>query len=88
MNVSLIEAQRRVLARIADGASLEDVLLTLVHLVEEQALDMRCAILLADPGQTQLRFAAAPNIPEDYRLGIEPYLRIAPDMGSCGTALT
>ena len=48
--------------------------------------DMRCAVLLADSEQQRLRFVAAPNIPEDYKRGIEPYLRIAPDMGSCGTA--
>jgi len=47
---------------------------------------MRCALLLADSGQQRLRFVAAPNIPDDYKLGIEPYLRIAPNMGSCGTA--
>jgi PAS domain S-box-containing protein len=83
---ALLESQRRVLERIASGAPLEEILETLVRLIEEQAGDMRCAVLLADASQQRLRFVAAPNIPEDYRLGIEPYLRIAPDMGSCGTA--
>jgi len=27
-----------------------------------------------------------PSIPEDYKIHIAPYLAIAPDMGSCGTA--
>jgi PAS domain S-box-containing protein len=83
---ALLENQGRVLERIAIGAPLEEVLETLVRLIEEQAGDMRCAVLLADAARQRLRFVAAPNIPEDYRLGIEPYLRIAPDMGSCGTA--
>jgi PAS domain S-box-containing protein len=83
---SLIESQRRVLERIATGAPLEDVLYTLVRLIEEQAGDMRCAVLLADAGQTRLDFIAAPSIPEDYRTNIAPYLLIAPNMGSCGTA--
>jgi PAS domain S-box-containing protein len=83
---ALLESQRRVLERIATGAPLEEVLLTLVRLIEEQARDMHCAVLLADAGQKRLRFVAAPHIPEDYRRGIEPYLRIAPDTGSCGTA--
>jgi PAS domain S-box-containing protein len=83
---ALLESQRRVLERIASGAPLEEILETLVRLIEEQAGDMRCAVLLADPARQRLRFVAAPNIPEDYRLGIEPYLTIAPDMGSCGTA--
>jgi PAS domain S-box-containing protein len=83
---ALLDSQRRVLERIASGAPLEEILETLVRLIEEQAGDMRCAVLLADSGQQRLRFVAAPNIPDDYKLGIEPYLRIAPDMGSCGTA--
>lgn len=74
------------LERIASGAPLEEILETLVRLIEEHAGDMRCAVLLADPAQQRLRFVAAPHIPEDYKRGIEPYLRVAPNMGSCGTA--
>lgn len=83
---ALLEGQSQVLERIACGAALEEILETLVRLIEEQPGGMRCAVLLADPSRQWLRFVAAPSIPEDYRLGIEPYLRIAPDMGSCGTA--
>ena len=86
MRAALLESQRGVLERIASGAPLGQILETLVRLIEEQASDMRCAVLLADSAQRQLRFVAAPNIPQDYKQGIEPYLRIAPDMGSCGTA--
>ncbi len=74
------------LERIAIGAPLEEILEALVRLLEEQAGGMRCAVLLADAGQQRLHFVAAPSIPEDYKLGIAPYLRIAPRMGSCGTA--
>jgi signal transduction histidine kinase len=83
---ALLDSQRRVLERIATGAPLSNILDTLVKLIEQQAADMRCAVLIADPGGKQLRFAAAPSIPEDYRKGIEPFLRIEPNMGSCGTA--
>jgi PAS domain S-box-containing protein len=83
---ALLDCQRRVLERIASGAPLAEILATLVGLIEDQARDMRCAVLLADAEQTHLRFAAAPSIPEDYKKGIEPFLRIAPNMGSCGTA--
>jgi two-component system sensor histidine kinase UhpB len=83
---ALIDSQRRVLERIANGAPLREILETLVRLVEEQAHGMRCAVLLADTPQQRLRFAAAPSIPEDYKAGIDPFLRIAPEMGSCGTA--
>jgi len=83
---ALLDNQRRVLERIANGAPLQEILETLVRLIEEQADGMRCAVLLADTQQQRLSFAAAPSIPEDYKAGIEPFLRIAPEMGSCGTA--
>jgi len=83
---ALLDSERRVLERIASGAPLREILETLVQLIEGQAEGMRCAVLLVDTAQERLRFAAAPNIPEDYKAGIEPFLRIAPNMGSCGTA--
>src|SRR5260370_12555952 len=82
----LLDSQRRVLERIATGAPLAETLDTLVRLVEDQAEGMRCAVLLADSAQQWLSFVAAPSIPEDYKTGIAPYLRIAPNRGSCGTA--
>src|SRR6266436_4811811 len=84
--VALLDSQRRVLERIANGAPLHQILETLVKLIEEQAHGMRCAVLLADARQQRLSFAAAPSIPEDYKAGIDSFLRIAPEMGSCGTA--
>lgn len=83
---ALLDSERRVLERIASGAPLPEILETLVRLLEEQDNAMRCAVLLADSAQQRLSFAAAPSIPEDYKTGIEPFLRIAPAMGSCGTA--
>jgi PAS domain S-box-containing protein len=83
---ALLDSQRRVLERVANGAPLPEILETLVRLIEEQAHGMRCAVLLADARQQRLRFTAAPSIPEDYKAGIAPFLRIAPEMGSCGTA--
>lgn len=83
---ALIDSQRRVLGRIANGAPLREILETMVKLIEEQAHGMRCAVLLADAQQQRLSFAAAPSIPEDYKAGIDPFLRIAPAMGSCGIA--
>jgi PAS domain S-box-containing protein len=82
----LLECQRRVLERVANRASLAEVFETLVKLIEEQTRDMRCAVLLTDSDQQRLHFVAAPNIPEDYKQNIGPFLRIAPNMGACGTA--
>src|ERR1700682_2388946 len=86
MRAALLESQRRILDRIASGAPLHETLETLVRLIEEQAEGMRCAVLLADSARQSLSFVAAPSIPEDYKAGIIPYLRIAPNMSSCGTA--
>ena len=83
---ALLDSQRRVLERIASSAPLAETLDTLVRLIEEQAEGMRCAVLLTDSTQQSLSFVAAPSIPEDYKAGIAPYLRIAPNMGACGTA--
>jgi PAS domain S-box-containing protein len=83
---ALLDCQRRILERIASGAPLAEILGTLVRLIEEQAPDMRCAVLLADADGQALSVVAAPNIPQDYKDGMKPFLRIAPNMGSCGTA--
>jgi PAS domain S-box-containing protein len=82
---ALLDSQRHVLERIGTGARLEDVLLTLVRLIEDQT-DMRCGVLLADIAQTQLQFVAAPNLPHDYRIAVQPYLAIGPELTTCGMA--
>jgi PAS domain S-box-containing protein len=82
---ALLDSQRHVLERIGTGAPLEDVLLTLVRLIEDQT-EMRCAVLLADIAQTRLQFVAAPHLPHDYCLAVEPYLAIALELTTCGTA--
>src|SRR5262249_27108825 len=84
--LGLLDGQRRVLERLATDAPLEDVLVTLVSFIEEQARDMRCAVLLADAEQRRLRFAAAPRFPSDLKKALEPYLKIGPHMAPCGSA--
>jgi PAS domain S-box-containing protein len=86
MRAALLESQRRVLERIASGAPLSEILDTLIRLIEDQAMGMRCAVLLVDSLGQRLTFAAAPSIPEDFKARIEPLLRIAPDAGTCGAA--
>src|ERR1700682_1187973 len=86
MRAALLESQRRILDRIASGAPLAETLDTLIRLIEEQADGMRCAVLLADSARQSLSFVAAPSIPEDYKAGIVPYLRLRPNMSSCGIA--
>jgi PAS domain S-box-containing protein len=81
-----LDSQRQVLERIANGAPLHESLDTLVRLIEAHAPGLRCAVLLTDRTGQRLQFIAAPHIPDDYQAGIQPYLRIGPNMGSCATA--
>src|SRR4051812_8025466 len=83
---ALLDSERRVLERIASGAPLQEILETLARLIEEQAVGMRCAVLLADCYQRRLRFVAAPNISDDFKIEMEAFLRIGPESGPCGMA--
>lgn len=84
--IDLLDCQRRVLERIATGAPLDEVLLTLATLVERLAPELRCAILRVDGSGRQLEFAAAPNIPEDFQACMRPLAGIGPTMCNCGRA--
>lgn len=84
--LELLDSQRRVLERIASGAPLEDILVTLVRLIEEQARDMRCTVLLADAAQQRLHFAAAPSFSDDFRKSMQPFLFFGPEAAPCGAA--
>jgi len=84
--IDLLDCQRRVLERIATGAPLNEVLLTLATLVERLTPEMRCAILRVDSSGKGLEFAAAPNLPDDFKACMQPLARIGPDMCNCGRA--
>ena len=78
--------QHRVIEMIATGAALEDVLTSLVYLLEHHCDDMQCSILLLDEGGTRLRRGAAPSLPEAFVSACDG-LAIGPRAGSCGTAI-
>ena len=80
---TLLAGQTRVLEMIAVGTPLPDVLTALSRLIEQQASDMLCSILLLDGDQ--LRHGAAPSLPAEYCDAIDG-VRIGPSVGSCGTA--
>ena len=86
IRAALLDSERRVLERIASGAPLQEILETLARLIEEQAVGMRCAVLLADCYQRRLRFAAAPTISDDFKTEMEAFLHIGPESGPCGMA--
>src|SRR4051812_9799602 len=82
----LLDCQRRVLERIASGAPLSETLLTLVMCVERHAPAQRCAILRLDRSGKRLDIVAAPNIPDDLKACLGPFLGVGPDMANCGRA--
>jgi PAS domain S-box-containing protein len=58
--------QHQVLAMIATGAPLPDVLALLVHVVEDHCEGVRCSVLLVDEDGARVRVGAAPNLPQEY----------------------
>jgi len=74
-----------ILERIARGASLSELLHSIVGLVEHQADGMLCTILLFDPATNQLRHGAARRFSPDLCAYIDG-LHIGPECGSCGSA--
>ena len=78
--------EKRVLAKIASGASLATVLDVLVRGVEAQSCDgMMCTVLVFDEAAQCLRHGAAPSMPEEYNRIVDG-IGIGPCVGSCGSA--
>src|SRR4051794_20733757 len=77
--------QWEILERIARGGTLSEILLSIVSLVEHQAEDMLCSILLFDPSSARLRHGAARRLPTELCEAIDG-MRIGPSEGSCGMA--
>jgi len=80
---AVLEGQNRILERIANNASLSEVLESLAWLIESQAPGLACSILLLEGGR--LRHGAAPSLPEAYCRALDG-TEIGPAVGSCGTA--
>ncbi len=77
-------ARGRVLLQIATGASLADILESIVHDVESRT-DWRSSIMLVDAKRSTLITGAAPSLPLEWLAAIDG-LAIAADNGCCGTA--
>jgi PAS domain S-box-containing protein len=77
--------QWEILERIARGGPLSELLLSIVSLVEHQAEDMLCSILLFEPSSARLRHGAARRLPAELCTAIDG-MRIGPSEGSCGMA--
>jgi PAS domain S-box-containing protein len=78
--------QGRVLEMIAQGATLSDVLASLVTLIEAQSEGMICSVLQLSEDGKHIRHGAAPHLPEIYVQAVNG-APIGPKNGSCGTAM-
>lgn len=83
---ALLNGEREVLELIATGAILEEILDSLIRVIEAQSPEMLCSILLLDAEGTHLRHGAAPSLPPEYLRAIDGGA-IGPAAGSCGTAV-
>src|ERR1700753_163971 len=83
---TLIERERAILARIAVGGPLDEVLRDLILLVEAPSNgDMLASILFVSPDGRRLLEGAAPSLPREYNDAIHG-IEIGPNVGSCGTS--
>lgn len=83
---SLYSGQSRVLELVAKGVKLEDVLESLVLLIESQSEGLYCSVLLLDEDGIHIHPGAAPHLPASYMAALDGY-PIGPIGGSCGTAM-
>src|SRR6202162_1204395 len=78
--------QNRILEMVAANAPLPEVLTNLVLLMEAQAEEMLCSILVLSADGMRVRHGAAPSLPEAYVKAVNGG-RIGQRNGSCGTAM-
>jgi formate hydrogenlyase transcriptional activator len=79
------EAVLDALKMILIGASLTEVLTSITRLIEAHSNGMLCSIFLVEKDGLHLRYAAAPNLPEPYRMATDG-VAIGPDGGPCSVA--
>lgn len=81
----LLAAQNKVLALIASGSPLDEVLAALVAAVENGCAGTIASVLVLDAERRELRHGAAPGLPEAFNRAVDG-LAIGPAVGACGTA--
>src|SRR5271167_2044695 len=79
------EAVLDALKLILIGTSLAEVLTSITSLIEAHSDGMLCSIFLVEKDGLHLRYAAAPNLPESYRMATDG-ASIGPNGGPCSTA--
>lgn len=84
--ISRFAAHQRVLEAMALRLPLNQVLSRLVQSIEDASAGSRCAIMLVSDAGTHMMTGAAPNLPDAFNRAVDG-ASIAPDGGSCGTAV-
>src|SRR5467141_3443797 len=79
------EAVFDALKMILIGAPLNDVLRSVALLIEAHTEGAVCSIFLLDEDGQHLRYAAVPNLSDEYRVATDG-VSIGPQVGSCGAA--
>src|ERR1700736_2382973 len=80
-----VDAVFDALKMILFGAPLNDILRSVALLIEAQTEGAVCSIFLLDEDGQPLRYAAAPKMPDEYRVATDG-VSIGPHVGSCGAA--
>ncbi len=83
---ALRAGQCRLLELIAKGVPLQEILDSLMLLIESQSEGLLCSLLLLDEDGMHIRPGAGPNMPAAYMAALDGYA-IGPNVGSCGTAM-
>src|SRR6195256_5270009 len=78
----ILEILRMILA----GASLKEVLASVVRVVESHREGMLCSVWLLDQDRVHMRAIAAPTLPESYVAALDGFV-VGPQGGSCGAAV-
>jgi formate hydrogenlyase transcriptional activator len=68
------------------GTSLTEVLTSITRLIESHSDGMLCSIFLVEKDGLHLRYAAAPNLPESYRMATDG-AAVGPNGGPCSMAV-
>jgi GAF domain-containing protein len=79
-------AQNRIWKMIAARAPLNEILSSLVLMIEAQSPEMLCSVLLLSSDGNHVKHVVAPSLPEHYVKAIDG-APIGPKHGSCGTAM-
>ena len=82
---TLPESQRDILGMIATDHHLGDILSAICQMLDDQAPETFCSILLTDAEGKRLLSGAAPSLPVEYSDAIHG-MAIGPHEGTCGTA--